>query len=31
MLEIHGRPRFDGTQYLNVLVQHYKQDLRESC
>ena len=31
MLEIHGRPRFDGTQYLNVLVQHYKQELRESC
>ena len=31
MLEIQGRPRFDGTQYLNVLVQHYKQELRESC
>jgi len=31
MLEIHGRPRFNGTQYLNVLVQHYTQELRESC
>jgi len=31
MLEVHGRPRFDGTQYLNVLVQHYNQELRESC
>ena len=31
MLEIHGRPRFDGIQYLNVLVQHYTQELRESC
>src|ERR1043166_8045698 len=31
MLQINGRPRFDGTQYLNVLVQHYKQELRESC
>ena len=31
MLEIHGHPRFDSTQYLNVLVQHYKQELRESC
>jgi len=31
MLEKHGRPRFDGTQYLNVLVQHYKQELTESC
>ena len=30
MLEMHGRPRFDGTQYLNVLVQHYKQELRDS-
>ena len=31
MLEIHGRPRFDGTQYLNRLVQRYKKELRESC
>ena len=31
MLEIYGRPRFDGTQYLNVLVQRYKNELRESC
>jgi hypothetical protein len=27
MLEIHGRPRFDGTQYLNVLMQGYKNEL----
>ena len=31
MLDIHGCLSFDGTQYLNVLVQHYKQELRESC
>ena len=31
MLEIQGRPRFDGTQYLHVLVQRYKKELRESC
>ena len=31
MLEIHGRPRFDGTQYLNVLMQGYNNELRESC
>jgi|ERR1043165_287391 hypothetical protein len=31
MLEIHGRPRFDGNQYLNVLVQRYQNELRESC
>ena len=31
MLEIHGRPRFDGTQYLNRLVQRYKKELREGC
>ena len=31
MLEVHGRPRFDGTQYLNVLVQRYKNEERESC
>jgi len=30
MLEIHGCPRFDGTQYLNVLLQHYKKELREN-
>ena len=30
MLEIHGRPSFDGTQYVNVLVQRYKNELRES-
>jgi len=29
MLEIHGRPRFDGTQYLSVLVQRYKNEERE--
>lgn len=31
MLEVHARPPFDGTQYLNVLVQRYKKELRESC
>jgi len=31
MLEIYGRPRFDATQYLNVLVQRYENELRESC
>ena len=31
MLEVHGRPRFDGTQYLDVLVQRYKKELKESC
>ena len=31
MLEVHGRPRFDGTQYLNVLMQGYNNELRESC
>ena len=31
LLEVHGRPRFDGTQYLNVLVQRYKNELRKSC
>ena len=30
MIVVHGRPRFDSTQYLNVLVQHYKQELRKS-
>jgi len=31
LLEVHGRPRFDGTEYLNVLVLRYKNELRESC
>jgi hypothetical protein len=31
MLEVHGRPRFNATQYLNVLVQRYNNELRESC
>ena len=31
MLEIYGRPRFDSTQNLSVLVQRYKKELRESC
>lgn len=31
LLEVHGRPHFDGTLYLNDLVQHYKNELRESC
>jgi hypothetical protein len=31
LLEVHGRPRFNGTQYLNDLVQRYKHELRESC
>ena len=31
MLEMHGRPRFDGTQYLNLLVQRHQKELRESC
>ena len=31
LLELHGRPRFDGSQYLNELVQRYKNELRESC
>lgn len=31
LLEVHGRPRFNGTQYLNDLVQRYKNELREGC
>ena len=31
MLEVNGRPRFNGTEYLNVLVQRYKNELREGC
>ena len=31
LLEVHGRPRFNGFQYLNELVQRYKNELRESC
>ena len=31
LLEIHGRPRFNATQYLTDLVQRYKNELRESC
>src|ERR1051326_7471674 len=30
MLEIHRRPRLDGAQYLDVLVQRYENELRES-
>jgi hypothetical protein len=31
LLEVHGRPRFNGSQYLKELVQHYRNELRESC
>jgi hypothetical protein len=31
LLEIHGRPRFNGNQYLQALVQRYKNELTESC
>ena len=31
MLEVHGRPRFNGIQYLRELVQHYRNEPRESC
>ena len=31
LIEVHGRPRFNGTQYLHDLVQRYKNELRESC
>lgn len=31
LLEVHGRPRFDGIQYLEDLVQRYRNELRESC
>ena len=30
VLEMHGRPRFDGAQHLKELVQRYKNELRES-
>jgi hypothetical protein len=29
LLEVHGRPRFNGTQYLEQLVQRYRNELRE--
>jgi hypothetical protein len=31
LLEVYGRPRFDGIQYLNKLLQCYKNELGESC
>lgn len=31
LLEVHGRPRFNGLQYLKELVQRYRNELRESC
>ena len=31
LLEVHGRPRFNGTQYLHGLVQRFENELRESC
>ena len=31
LLEVYGRPRFDGTQHLHDLVQRYENELRESC
>ena len=31
LLEVHGRPRFNGTQYIHDLVQRYKNELRENC
>jgi hypothetical protein len=31
LLEVHGRPPFNGSQYLKELVQHYRNELRESC
>lgn len=30
LLEVHGRPRFNGIQYLRDLVRRYKNELRES-
>lgn len=30
VLEVHGRPRFNGAQHLQELVQRYKNELRES-
>jgi hypothetical protein len=31
LLEIHGRPPFNGAQYLKELVQRYKNELSENC
>ena len=31
LLEVHGRPRFDATEFLNDLMKRYKDELRESC
>jgi hypothetical protein len=31
LLEVHGRPRFDGVPFLKDLLQRYKNELRESC
>ena len=31
LIEVHGRPRFNGAQHLHELVQRYKNELRESC
>ena len=31
LLEVNGRPRFNGIQYLKELMQRYKNELRESC
>lgn len=31
LLEVHGRPRFNGTELLKDLVQRYKNELKESC
>jgi hypothetical protein len=31
LLEVHGRPRFDATQFLNNLVERCEDELRESC
>ena len=31
LLEVNGRPRFNGIQYLKELMQRYKNEMRESC
>jgi hypothetical protein len=31
LLEVHGRPHFNGAPFLKTLVQRYKDELRESC
>ena len=31
LLEVNGGPRFNAIQYLNDLVQRYRNELRESC